>query len=94
MFKLHTNFFTLLLSRILHFCLGNPNHNLASMPSGLLAWLTTLRKKEYGSLFFKIALYIVLSSSFLCPSIQENLQNAIHHSQLVGNACITEINKT
>ena len=41
------HFFILL---ILHFCLGNPNCNRASMPSGLLAWLTTVRKHEYGSL--------------------------------------------
>ena len=36
----------------LHFCPGNPNCNWASMLSGLLARLTTLRKNEiYGSLY-------------------------------------------
>ena len=51
MFKLHTIFSPFFYIIILHFCRGNPNCNWASMPSGLLAQLTTLRKKEYGSLF-------------------------------------------
>ena len=36
---------------ILHFCVDKPNCNRASMPSGLLARLTTLIKNEYESLF-------------------------------------------
>ena len=49
MFKLHVIFSTFFYI-ILHFCLGNPTCNQASMPSGILAQLMTLGKNEYGPL--------------------------------------------
>ena len=49
MFNLHT-IFSPFFNTILHFCLGNPNCNQASIPPGLLARLTTPRKNEHGSL--------------------------------------------
>ena len=47
------NFITILVT-ILHFCPGNPNCFQASIPSGLLAWLTTVIKNEYGSLVTRL----------------------------------------
>ena len=49
MFKLHTTFSPFFYIT-LDFCPDNPNCNQASMPSRLLARLTTLRKNEYGPL--------------------------------------------
>ena len=45
MFKLHIIFSPFYM--IMHFCLGNPNCNRASLPSGLLARMTTLKKNEF-----------------------------------------------
>ena len=46
--------------------MGNPNWNRASMPSALLAQLTTLRKNEYGSLQQNVKdIQLFLPPSFL-----------------------------
>ena len=71
MFKLHT-IFSPFFCIILHFCLGNPNCNWASIPSGLLAWLMTLRKKW---IWIPVVVWvgsskIVLSSSRLIVGVQ------------------------
>ena len=63
------NFFhhSFIIIIMLPFCIGNPNCNRAStcMPSGLLAWLTTRRKNEYGSLQQKCQRYTtVLTTKF------------------------------
>ena len=45
-----THDFITILSLILHSCLDNLNWNRSSRPFGLLTWLTTHKKNEYGSL--------------------------------------------
>ena len=44
---------------------------------------------EFYGLFYTIFVFKANNNRALH---QENLQNAIHHSQFVGKACITEIN--
>ena len=58
MFKLHT-IFSPFFYIILHFCRGNPNCNWASMPSGLLAQLTTLRKKRIWIPVFSRSIWVL-----------------------------------
>ena len=94
MFKLHT-IFSPFFYIILHFCPGNPNCNRASIPSGLLAWLMTLRKKW---IWIPVVVWvgsskIVLSSSRLIVGVQGLLSklSTTHPDSLHGKNKVLSI---